>query len=62
MSRFSGKCDFYDSVMIIHCDNDPKKLEELLANATIRIMGKDGRYYQLHITNEKEYAIYYTYL
>ena len=62
MSRFSGKCDFYDSVMMIHCDNDPKKLEELLANATIRITGKDGRYYQLHITNEKEAAKYYPYL
>ena len=30
MSRFSGKCDFYDGFVEIHGDGDIKKVEENL--------------------------------
>ena len=62
MSVFSGKCDFYDSVVSIHCDGDPSKLEEFFANTEIRIMGRDGREHKLDIKTEKDAVKYYPYL
>lgn len=63
MSMFSGKCDFYDSVMEIHCDGDPKKLEEFLARTDIFIhTSGDNRGHKLEINNEKDAAKYYPYL
>ena len=61
MSMFSGKCDFYDSVMDIHCDGDPKKLEEFLARTDIFIY-ISNRGHKLEINNEKDAAKYYPYL
>ena len=62
MSQFSGKCDFYDSVVMIHCDDDPTKLEDFLAGTSIYIRGKDGREHKVEVRNEKEACLYYPYL
>lgn len=62
MSQFSGKCDFYDSVVMIHCDDDPEKLEDFLAGTNIYIYGKDGRNHKIEVRNEKEACLYYPYL
>lgn len=62
MSEFSGKCDFYDSVVMIHCDDDPGKLEDFLAGTNIYIHGKDRRNHKIEVRNEKEACLYYPYL
>ena len=63
MSMFSGKCDFYDSVVAIWCDGDTTKLEEFLARTDIYIFSRaDERKHKLDIKNEKDAAKYYPYL
>lgn len=62
MSQFSGKCDFYDSIISIHCDGNTDKLEEFLANTNIYVRGKDGRNHLVVCRNEKEACKYYPYL
>lgn len=62
MSTFSGKCDFYDSVVAIHCDGDTKKLEEFLARTDIYVRGRDGRDHKVEVTDEKTACKYYPYL
>lgn len=62
MSMFSGKCDFYDGVIAIHCDGDTSKLEEFLSRTTIRMRGADGREHVVSVKNEKDAALYYPYL
>ena len=59
---FSGKCDFYDGVIAIHCDGDTSKLEEFLSRTTIRMRGADGREHVVSVKNEKDAALYYPYL
>ena len=53
MSRFSGKCDFYDTLSI-WCKGDNSKLEEFLANTDIYISGKGYREHKLDIKTEKD--------
>ena len=62
MSTYSGKNDFYDSVVEIHCNDDTKKLEEFLSRTHIFIRGADGREHLVVCTNEKEACKYYPYL
>lgn len=62
MSMFSGKCDFYDSVVAIHCDGDTSKLEEFLQNTNIYVRGADGREHLIKCENEKDATKYYPYL
>lgn len=63
MSEFSGKCDFFDSVVAIHCDGDTgEKLEEFLARTDIYVLGKDGRDHKIEVNNEKDACKYYPYL
>ena len=62
MSRFSGKCDFYDGVVAIHCDGDTDKLEEFLAETDIYIRGRDERTHKVVVQNEKDAVKYYPYL
>ena len=62
MSKSSGKCDFYDGVVAIHCDGDTSKLEEFLARTTIRVRGADGRDHVVSVKNEKDASLYYPYL
>lgn len=60
MSRFCGKCDFYDH-LCIHCDSE-EKIEELLSKSDIYITTKDGREHKLKIETIKDAAKYYPYL
>ena len=62
MSIFSGKCDFYDSVVAIHCDGDTSKLSEFLANIDVYITGRDRRYHKVEVYDEKTACKYYPYL
>lgn len=61
MSKFSGKCDFYDSISIA-CDGDATKIDEYLANTDIYVYGKDSRKHKVECRNEMEIAKYYPYL
>lgn len=62
MSKFSGKCDFYDSVVAIHCDGDINKLEKYLGNTDIYILGLDDRYHKVKCETEKDAVKYYPYI
>lgn len=62
MSQFSGKCDFYDSVIAIHCDGDKSKAEEFFAKTKVYIYGKGDRRHKLDIKNTKDAVKYYPYL
>ena len=66
MSMFSGKCDLYDSVEMIHCgakdeDEQAKNVEEFLKDATFYIWNNDRRL-KLDIKTRKDLALYYPYL
>lgn len=61
MSEFSGKCDLYDTVEMIGCDNDETKIEDYLKNTTFYMYIND-RKVKLKIDSRKELALYYPYL
>lgn len=61
MSKFSGKCDLYDMVEMIHCDGDEKKVQEFIDNAEF-YMCVHGRDVKLDIQDRKDLALYYPYI
>ena len=60
MSRFSGKCDLYDTIEMIHCDSE-EAVQEFIDNAEFYIW-IGSRRHRLNITNRKELALYYPYI
>ena len=62
MSRFCGKCDLYDSLIMIQSDNDDEKLAEILKNLQLFVRGKDGRNHLVKSDTKKDIAKYYPYL
>ena len=62
MSEFCGKCDFYDSIVMINLDGDRSAIEEYLKETNIYIRGKDGREHKVDCKTEKDLAKYYPYL
>lgn len=62
MSEFCGKCDFYDSIVMINLDGDRSAIEEYLKKTNIYIRGKDGREHKVDCKTEKDLAKYYPYL
>lgn len=59
MSRFCGKCDFYDHLWM---NSDSEEVEASLAKSDIYITSKDGREHKLKINTIKDAAKYYPYL
>ena len=62
LSQFSGKCDFYDSFIMIHSNNDKKEIEENLKKLTLYVQGADGRKHKVKSDTIKDIAKYYPYL
>ena len=62
MSRFSGKCDFYDGFVAIHSDGEDEKILENLKKLNLYVCGKDGRYYLVKSDTIKDIVKYYPYL
>lgn len=62
MSRFCGKCDFYDSFVMIGSDGKHGKLEENLKRLKLHVYGKDGRDHRVKSDTIKDIAKYYPYL
>lgn len=62
MSRFCGKCDFYDSFVMIGSDGKHGKLEENLKRLKLYVYGKDGRDHRVKSDTIKDIAKYYPYL
>lgn len=62
VSRFSGKCDFYDSFVAIWSDGDEEKLKEKLKGLKLYVYGKDGRSHRVKSDTIKDIAKYYPYL
>lgn len=64
--HISGKCDFCD-YLAIYAEDVPdnerdNKVEEILHNSCIKIIGKDGREHDLNINTIEDAAKYYPYL
>lgn len=62
MSRFSGKCDFYDGFVEIRCGSDEEKIKEELKKLKLYVRGKDGRDHLVKSDTIKDIAKYYPYL
>lgn len=62
MSKFSGKCDFYDVFVDIGADGDEKKIEENLKKLKLYVIGKDGRNHRVKSDTIQDIAKYYPYL
>ena len=62
MSRFCGKCDFYDGFVAIRCDCDEEKVAEELKKLKLYVHGKDGRNHRVKSDTIKDIAKYYPYL
>ena len=62
MSRFCGKCDLYDSLVMIQSDDDDEKLAEVLKNLELYVRGADGRDHLVKSDTKKDIAKYYPYL
>lgn len=62
MSKFCGKCDFYDSFVSIHGDDDEAKVMENLEKLNLYVYGKDGRKHRVKSDTIKDIAKYYPYL
>lgn len=62
MSQFCGKCDFYDSFVMIGSDGKHGKLEENLKRLKLYVYGKDGRDHRVKSDTIKDIAKYYPYL
>ena len=60
MSKFSGKCDLYDTVEMISCETE-KEIQEYIDRTEFYQWNNDRRV-RLYITNRKELALYYPYL
>lgn len=62
MSRFCGKCDFYDGFVAIGSDGDEEKVKENLKKLKLNIYGIDGRPHRVKSNTIKDIAKYYPYL
>ena len=62
MSIFSGKCDFYDGFVAIHCNGDENEVEKELKNTKLYVRGRDGRDHLVKSDTIKDIAKYYPYL
>ena len=62
MSKFCGKCDFYDSFIAIRCKGDEKQVEENLKKLRLFIYGRDGRTHRLKSDTIKDIAKYYPFI
>ena len=62
MSMFSGKCDFYDGFVDIHCKCDETKIAEELSKLKLYIRGRDGRNHRVKSETIKDIVKYYPYL
>ena len=62
MSKFCGKCDFYDGFVAIRCDGDEEKVAEELKKLRLYVRGKDGREHRVKSDTIKDIAKYYPYL
>ena len=62
MSRFSGKCDFYDGFVAIRCDGEENKIDKELKNLKLYVRGKDGRDHLVKSDTLKDIVKYYPYL
>lgn len=62
MSRFSGKCDFYDGFVAIGCDGDEEKVKEKIKRLKLYVQGRDGREHLVKTETIKDIAKYYPYL
>lgn len=62
MSRFCGKCDFYDGFVAIRCDGDEEKVTKELKNLKLYVHGRDGRNHRVKSDTIKDIAKYYPYL
>lgn len=62
MSQFCGKCDFYDSFVMIGSDGKHGKLEENLKRLKLYVYGKDGRDHRVKSDTIKDIVKYYPYL
>lgn len=60
MSRFSGKCDFYDH-LCIYCNNE-NDIERILSISDIFIITEDWKEHKLNIKTIKDATKYYPYL
>lgn len=62
MSLFSGKCDVYDSIVMISCDSDIDKVNEYLKTCDIYICTSDGKRHKLDIKTYRDLIPYFPYL
>lgn len=62
MSMFSGKCDFYDSFVMIGSDGEHGKVRENLKKLKLYIYGNDNRCHRVMSETIKDIAKYYPYL
>ena len=62
MSMFSGKCDFYDSFVMIGSDGENGKIIENLKKLKLHIYGNDNRHHRVKSETIKDIAKYYPYL
>lgn len=60
MSKFSGKCDFYDH-LFMSADSEEKVINELI-KTDFYVRGKDGREHKINIKTLKDASKYYPYL
>ena len=62
MSRFCGKCDFYDCFCMIAGDGDETKIMANLPKLKLYVYGKDGRAHLIKTETIKDITKYYPYL
>lgn len=62
MSKFSGKCDFYDGFVMINSDDDEEKVNENLKKTDLYIWGSDNRRHRIKADTVKDIVKYYPYL
>ncbi len=62
MSMFSGKCDFYDSFVMIGSDGEHGKTMKNLKTLKLYVYGKDDREHRVKSETIKDIVKYYPYL
>lgn len=62
MSVLTGKCDFYDHLVMIHGESDREKVEAILQKMKLYVRGADKRYHLVKSDTIKDIVLYYPYL
>ena len=62
MSKFSGKCDFYDGFVMIDSDGEDDEIIENIKKLKLYIQGVDDRSHLVKSDNIKDICKYYPYL